>query len=230
MLRNNQQRVDRDPETRDRTAETEHRSQSKNECSIIKNIMDPTAKVLFGKTRRAVLATLLETPGQRFYLRELARLTDTSPGALQAELDRLRKAELVIREKDGHRVAYAANANHPVFPELQALIRKTCGLPARLRSALESSRLRIDFAAIYGSTAKGTAGADSDIDVIAVGDVTLGQLVETLAPLEQELGREISIRVFTPRDFRQRLEDRDAFVERVLNGPLITLKGSISDA
>ena len=100
--------------------------------------MEATAAVLFGKTRQAVLALLFEQPERAYYLRELARATGISPGALQHELGQLQKADLVGRSQDGNRVAYRANTAHPVFADLQSIVRKTCGLPAQITPAAMS--------------------------------------------------------------------------------------------
>ncbi|QOC23771.1 nucleotidyltransferase domain-containing protein [Wenzhouxiangella sp. AB-CW3] len=191
---------------------------------------DAAANLLFGKTRRAVFSVLFETPERACYLRELARITGVSPGTLQQELQRLVQAELVIRKQDGNRVTYSANAAHPVFAELQGLIRKTCGIPAQLHSILEPLADRLHFAAIYGSVAKGTARADSDIDLIVAGDISLAEMLEHLQPLEQSLGREINARVFTKKEFQIRMDNADPFLTRVLSGPTIPLIDHSSDA
>lgn len=88
--------------------------------------MSATASVLFGKARQAVLLKLFEEPGDPVYLRELARRTGLSTGALQHELRQLKGADLILRSRDGNRVCYRANTDHPVFLELQSLVRKTC--------------------------------------------------------------------------------------------------------
>ena len=186
-------------------------------------MQDAVANLLFGKTRRAVFSVLFETPQRACYLRELARMTGVSPGTLQQELQQLVQAELVVRRQDGNRVTYTANAAHPVFAELQGLIRKTCGMPAQLQSILQPLADRLHYASIYGSLAKGTARADSDIDLIVVGDITLGEVLERVEPLEQTLGREVNARVFTRQEFQTRMDNADPFLTRVLNGPTISL-------
>ena len=92
---------------------------SENNCSICENNMDSAAQVLFGKTRQAVLALLLERPEDSYYLRQMCQLSGISPGAMQAELRQLTRAGLLERAKDGNRVAYRANARHPVFESLR---------------------------------------------------------------------------------------------------------------
>jgi len=192
--------------------------------------MSNATDVLFGKTRQAVLALLFDLPERSYYLRELSRLSGISPGALQHELAQLHEADLVVRVKDGNRVAYRANTRHPIYPELQKLVRKTCGLANQIQSALEPFAGQISFAAVYGSTAKHTDHAYSDIDLLIVGDVSLSQILDVVSPLEEMFDREINIRIFHPEDFRQRRLEKQSFVQAVLNGPLEILIGQIDDA
>jgi DNA-binding transcriptional ArsR family regulator len=208
-----------------------------NSCYIIKNIcsyswnnMEATAAVLFGKTRQAVLALLFEQPEQAYYLRELARATGISPGALQHELGQLQKADLVVRSQDGNRVVYRANTAHPVFADLQSIVRKTCGLPAQIKAALDPFAAQICFATLYGSLAKGINHARSDVDLLIVGDLNLQQALAAIGPVEASIGREISVRIFSAKDFRTRREQGEHFTNSVMNGPLTPLIGSPDDA
>lgn len=192
--------------------------------------MDSTAAVLFGKTRQAVLALLIDQPEKSYYLREMARYTGIAPGPLQQELAQLLKADLVIRQKDGNRVIYRANTAHPVFADLQGLVSKTCGVPAQLAAALAPHGARIAFAAIYGSLAKGTNHARSDIDLLVVGDIDTQTVLVSIAPVEARVGREVSVRIYSREEFRERRTRQDAFIEGVLKGPLTILMGTPDDA
>ena len=192
--------------------------------------MDSTASVLFGKTRRAVLALLFEQPERRFFLRELARLTGISPGALQHELGRLGKAELIERARDGNRVTYRANTAHPVFSDLQSIVHKTCGIPSLIKAALKPFAKKITFASIYGSIAKGADHAHSDVDLMIVGSLGFDRATEALAPVEERIGREIGLRVFTSEEFRRRRAREDSFLQRVMAGPLTTILGDPAHA
>jgi len=210
---------------------------NENSCYIIKNNrsnywcdMEATAAVLFGKTRQAVLALLFEQPEQACYLREIARQTGISPGALQHELGQLQKADLVERIQDGNRVTYRANTAHPVFAELQSIVRKTCGLPAQIKAALQPLAGQIRFAALYGSLAKGVNHARSDVDLLIVGDLNLEQALAAIVPVEGRIGREISVRIYSAEDFRTRREQGEHFINNVMSGPLTPLIGSAGDA
>jgi predicted nucleotidyltransferase len=192
--------------------------------------MDSTASILFGKTRQAVLALLFEQPERLFFLRELSRLTGISLGALQHELEQLGKANLILRAKDGNRVVYRAHTGHPVFAELQAIVHKTCGIPSALKEALAPLAKKITFAAIYGSIAKGTDHARSDLDLLIVGQVGLDQATTALAPVEERIGREISLRLFSREEFQRRRAQADSFLERVMSGQLTPILGEPPDA
>ena len=86
------------------------------------------ARVLFGQTRRDVLALLLGRPDERFYLREILRAIGGGTGAVQRELKQLVDAGLVGREREGHQVYFSANRESAIFPELQGVVQKTAGL------------------------------------------------------------------------------------------------------
>ena len=202
----------------------------KNNCSSKWCDMDATAAILFGKTRQAVLAILFEQPDRTSYLRELARQTGISPGALQHELAQLHHADLIIRNQDGNRVTYRANTRHPIFAELQSIVQKTFGIPAQIKAALTPYEPHIRFAAIYGSIAKGLDHARSDVDLLVVGDINLEQTLAAILPVETRIGREISVRLYQPEEFRKRREEGEPFINNVLSGEHMKLIGTADDA
>jgi DNA-binding transcriptional ArsR family regulator len=84
--------------------------------------------LLFGSYRQRALTQLLLHPDSSYHVRELARLTGTTPGTLHKELARLAQAGLLLREAQGNQVRYRANRDCPVFAELAGLFRKTSGV------------------------------------------------------------------------------------------------------
>ena len=68
---------------------------------------------------KAELLRLLFGLGQPdLHLRELVRQSGLSLGTVQQELRRLAKVDLVIARKDGNRVYYRANQDHPAYRDL----------------------------------------------------------------------------------------------------------------
>lgn len=192
--------------------------------------MERAAATLFGKTRRAVLAQLFLDPQREFRLRELARLTGISSGAVQYELRQLTAAAIVRRTERNDLVSYRANGDSPIFAELRAIVEKTSGIEELVRQALLPASERIRVAFIYGSIAKGVNRARSDLDLLVVGTMPFGELIRLLQPVEQRIGREISPRLFSEKEFRRRLKQRDRFLTSIVRGPRIVLLGEIDDA
>ena len=94
--------------------------------------------VIFSKVRAEVMRLLFADPSKELHLRELARLSRLALGTLQTEVKNLTTAELLLVRRDGNRLYYRANTDHPVFPELQSLSLKTSGLGNQLWAALVS--------------------------------------------------------------------------------------------
>jgi predicted nucleotidyltransferase len=189
------------------------------------NLMD----LLFPATRQRVLAVLLLQPDASFHLRELARMTDAHAGTLARELDKLTQAGLLARTEQGNQVRYQAEARHPLFPELAGMFRKTHGIVPALRAALEPLERKVALALVFGSMARGTATAGSDIDLLVLGKVGFAELAQALFPLHEQLQREVNPAVYTPAEFQARWRRGDAFAREVMNKPRLWVKGGEDD-
>src|SRR5687767_5390191 len=144
---------------------------------------DPAA-VLFGRSMRAVLGLLFSHPERAFYLREIARAGGTSPSSLQRELAALTGAGLIVREARGREVYFRANPDSPLFEELRGIAVKTFGVADVVRGALAPLAHLVRAAFIYGSLARGEARAESDVDVMVLGEPAFADVVARLRPAE----------------------------------------------
>jgi predicted nucleotidyltransferase len=174
------------------------------------------ASALFGKSMQAILATLYGRPDEEFYLRELARVAATTASSLQRDLAALVGAGIVLRTLRGHQVYFRANRACPVFDELRGLVVKTFGVADVLKQALQPLSDGIYAAFVYGSVARGEERAASDIDLLVVGEVSFGDVIEALAPAQRKLGREINPTVFPPVEFADKVHEGNHFVTTVL--------------
>lgn len=181
--------------------------------------------LMFGAYRRRLLATLLLRPGERFHIRELARMTGISAGSIHRELKTMATSGLLLRERAGNQVLYQANQSCPIYPELSTIFRKTTGLAMLLHKALEPLAGRIDCAFVFGSMASGDEVPSSDVDVIVLGDVTLMEIVKTLSSVNAALGREINPVAMTVNKFADQYLKQDRFAVRVLDEPKIIVMG-----
>lgn len=187
------------------------------------------ASALFGRARRAVLSLLFCHSDRPFYLREITRATGMGQGAVQRELSRLAKAGLVTRRKEGHQVYYRANRQSPVFNEIRALMTKTVAVADVLREALGPVKDHITVAFVYGSVAKGTENADSDVDVMVVGRASFKQVCDVFSSLDGTLGRAVNPSVYSAREFRSKLRAKHHFLTSVVRDPKIFLIGGERD-
>jgi len=193
--------------------------------------VDSVARLLFGSVRRDVLALLLGRPEDRFYVREIVRAVGGGSGAVQRELKQLGDAGLLERTVSGRQVYFAANRAAPIFAELKAIIEKTTGTAEVLRESLAplTSAGRIDVAFVYGSVAGGTQASDSDVDLLVIGDATLGDLVPLLRAAEKRLGRDVNPSVYPLPEFRAKMQHGAPFLGRVLAGKRIFVTGGEHD-
>lgn len=193
--------------------------------SNISALMD----LLFAGTRQRVLAALLLEPDATFHLRELARRTGSHAGTLVRELDKLTATGLLLRSEQGNQVLYRANRACPLFDELAAIFRKTHGMAATLREALLPLAGGIRVALVFGSTARGTQSAGSDIDLLVVGEIGFAELVKALYPVQQALQREVNPVLYSPGEFNARMQADGAFLREVLGKPMVFLMGDRDD-
>jgi predicted nucleotidyltransferase len=186
------------------------------------------ASALFSDSQTRVLQWLFGQPERGFHINELLRLTGLGSASLQRELKKLSDAGLLRSERVGNLRTFQANPESPVYKELIALTRKTLGVQPMLRKALEPLEPKLEAAFIYGSVAKGTDKAKSDVDVMLVGkNLLLSKVLEVLVPLEGQLARKINPTLLTPAEFKRRQAERDSFVNRVLTQPTIPLIGDV---
>lgn len=179
---------------------------------------------LFTKTQQRVLALLYGQTDKSFYLNKIVRAVDMGRGAVSRELTKLTKSGLLTVQRQGNQNHYQANKSNPIFIELKQIVQKTFGIADLIRNALQPILPAAEQAFIYGSVAKGEDHANSDVDVLLVGeDLSYGTIMQTLEAVEQKLQRTINPTIYTPAEFAKRVEDSQNFIIRVLEQPKIEL-------
>ena len=112
-----------------------------------------------------------------------------------------------------------------MFEELKALVTKTVGIAAILKTALAPLADRIRVAAIYGSVARSEEQRGSDVDLLVVGKVTFAEIVSALGEAQKTINREINPTVYPPGEFRSKILAGHHFLNTILGIPLLFLIG-----
>nr|WP_274389460.1 nucleotidyltransferase domain-containing protein [Paraburkholderia tagetis] len=165
-------------------------------------------------------ATLLQ-PDRSFTLQELLRLADSGRGSAQKQIDRLVEVG-VLREdaRRGRQRSIRANTEFTLYPELLSIARKSFAVVEPLKEALEPFADRINSAFVFGSVAKGTDSARSDIDLIVVGSAPLLELSEVLHKTEQDLLRPVNFSLYEPAEWAA-LVTTDPIMAQIIQGPIL---------
>ena len=188
-----------------------------------------TLDSLFPGVRAGLLSATMLQPEHWWYMTELAKHLGVPPSSVQRELDSLVGAGFLLRRQDGRRIYFRANNESPLFPELRGIAEKTTGVVPALTTVLEKFHGKIDLALIYGSMARGEEHASSDIDLMVVGRIRQIDLLPILRKLENRFRREVNVTLLSPEEFSRRRASADHFLNSVLKGKTILLKGSVHE-
>ncbi|WP_415063082.1 nucleotidyltransferase domain-containing protein [Bdellovibrio sp.] len=186
--------------------------------------MNLLAQILSSQVRAEIFRLLFTGDKISIHLRDLQRQSGLSIGTIQKEIAHLKGLDLVTSERDGNRLYYAANTDHPLYKEICGLVEKTSGIAERLKETLSLIK-GIECAFIFGSYAKGEEKSHSDIDLIVIGDVGLRTLSSVFKNLTEQTQREINPHIYSMKSWKEKLKKKDHFIKSVLNEKKVFLIG-----
>jgi predicted nucleotidyltransferase len=185
---------------------------------------------LFSKVQQRVLALIFSHPERSFYTTEIVQQVRSGVGAVERELSRLERSGLVSAERIGNRKYFRANQATPVFEDLRGLIEKTAGFAEPIKKSLEPYANSIKSAFVYGSVAKGTDTAQSDIDLMVIGDdLNYSDLYTAAQNVERKLRRKVHPLFLSPEDWHRRISDKGSVFSKINHSPKIFIIGSEKD-
>jgi predicted nucleotidyltransferase len=188
------------------------------------------SNALFAKVQQRVLALIFTHPERSFYTSEIVRNIDSGVGAVERELSKLERSGLVSVERIGNRKHYRANQAAPIFEELRGLVEKTVGLAEPIKKSFEPYADTIKAAFVYGSVAKGTDTAHSDIDLMVIGDdMNYSDLYTAAQRAESKLRRKVNPLFLSLMDWQRKASDRGSVVSKISSSPKIFIIGSEMD-
>lgn len=157
-------------------------------------------------------------------VRDLERLIGMSIGAVQHVVGRLEREGLLRRRRLGNLALFSLNQQHPLYREIEAVVTKTVGIaPLLARALAEVEGVRLAF--IYGSyvsvfsNAKSAWSAESDVDLLVVGDVDPRTISRIAREVGGGTGRQINYTVFGAKELVEKLDRRESFISEVFRSP-----------
>lgn len=187
---------------------------------------------IFGsRVRVRLLKLFLEHPDDKFYVREITRVTRSHIHSVRRELANLCKVGLIHVRADGaegavarskmlQRKFYEANPACAIFEELRLLFLKgQLFLQEELARELQEIG-SVRYLAVTGFFAD-LQGFPTDL--FMVGRVSKGRCAELIADFEQEFGRSINYTVLSLKEFMERKEMMDRFLYNLLEAKKIVL-------
>ena len=189
--------------------------------------MGTLSDILSSRVRAEIFSLLFGLDEKELHLREMARQAGLSLGTVRQDLQKLGKLDLVKTRRDGNRLYYRANTDHPLYPEIRKLVLKTSGLVEIFKKVLDREGIHVAF--IFGSLASNKEKAASDVDLMVIGAVGLRRLSSWLAGASDQIGREINPHTMSVEEFRRRKQKGDHFLSHVLASPKLFIVGKEHD-
>lgn len=182
------------------------------------------------KTRLKLLQLFFREPEKTFYLRELARLTDTQLNAIRREIANLERLGLImsvpaaIAESETpvterHKY-YRLNREAVLFPEIEALLLKSQLLEEQ--EFIEQLKTKTGVVRLMVLTGLFTGAPDVSTDLLLVGSLKPLIVARLIKEYETSTGKVVRYTMFTEREFRERREIGDKFLYSVFEARHLT--------
>ncbi len=154
--------------------------------------------LITSKTRLQLLLYFFLNPEYSSYLRKLAKELGESTNAVRVELNRLEDAQLLTSKVNGREKWYIANQSHPLFPEINSIVKKVMGIDKLVEEVLANLG-HLEVALVVGDY---TRGIDSGIiDLVLVGTIDRSYLETLVSKAEELLKRRIRTLVLNKEEY-----------------------------
>ncbi len=168
-----------------------------------------------------ILWPFLKFPLRKFLIREVSRIIKTNHTTVRQYLEKYKEEGILLKMKGNPYSLYMANTSSKEYKNLKIYYNLELLRTSRLIEKLE--RL-YDYSPIvlFGSFAKAEDDEKSDVDLCIVSDI---QKTVDVSQLEKEIGRKISIHLFTHNAWKKAKQKNPHLINNIING--ITLSGQL---
>ena len=192
------------------------------------------------KTRVKLLHIFFHSPERSFYVRELARVSESQLNAIRRELANLEKVGLIIpviidkadksdtsgETGTGRSKYYKLNTGCLLHPELKSLLFKAQILyEQELTELLKAKAGKFKVLLFTGCL---TDAKNAETDILLVGEIKPLSVAKLIAEFEKKLGKQLRYTIMSPREFQDRREIGDKFLYSIFEGKHITVIDELS--
>jgi len=157
------------------------------------------------KTRVKLILKFFLNPRSSAYLRGLSEEFGESSNAVRLELNRFEDAGLLESEAIGNKKLYRANVKHPLFKDINNIIRKTIGID-QIVDEVVAKLGDVEEAYVTGDFAIGKNG--KTVDILLVGtDIHKDFLLRLIDKAETLIKRKIRYLILSPTEALAHLGD-----------------------
>ena len=140
--------------------------------------------IITSKTRIKLLLKFFLNSDTKSYLRNLEQEFGESTNGIRVELNRMENAGLLRTEVIGHRKFFTANTGHPLFKDINSILRKFVGIDKIIDHIINKTG-QLEAAYITGDFA---IGKDSKIlDLVLIGQKLDTNYINALSAKAEEL-------------------------------------------
>ena len=166
--------------------------------------------IITSKTRIKLLLKFFLNSNTKSYLRNLEQEFGESTNAIRVELNRLEGAGLLSSEIKGNRKYFAANTSHPLFFDINNIVKKFVGIDQLIEEIIRKIG---DLMAAYitGDFAK---GIDSQIiDLVLIGkELDTHYINELVKKTEKLIERKIRTLILTETQMADFFKNKPALL------------------
>ncbi|MBN2543491.1 nucleotidyltransferase domain-containing protein [bacterium] len=186
--------------------------------------MSTLSEILSSRARADIFTILFGLNNNNLHLREIERRSSCTIDTIRRELIKLEKIGLVTSVRNSNRLYYEANKEHPLYNDIHNIVIKTSGVVDVLKSIIADESVEIAF--IFGSIAATQEKANSDLDLMIIGDVSSREIAAKLSSVTNSIGREVNFYIFDRKEFIKRQREKDHFLTNLLQSPKIFIIGN----
>ena len=162
------------------------------------------------------------------HLRQIARETRVDVKAVQLQLKRLESVNILSSLRKGRNKEYSLNLRNSISKYYLVLAETFASITYLARNFLVKKIITEigdgleDTTILFGSFAKGQSNKESDVDLFVIREKKAGvSLNNVLGEVGDRVGREMSVKYGTRKQFVKGLEEGDALVREVVSNHIV---------